>query len=202
MINKFNARSLSTISRDTNSIEATSKEPSWFNDFVSNLEKNSVQSKQQISTFDQINQILGNKSKYSTVEEAVLDMQKRTGLYDYLRTKSAQGQTPTVFPPLFKDIPELQTFIDNFVKDRPGVSVEAVIHDILRLQSIKQKLPQSDDVPDDVKHYINGKILECKQNHPEKTDELGLGKLDLSTDENTAKDNDPFRGCTPAKEGI
>jgi superfamily I DNA/RNA helicase len=199
MFNKYHGRSISTISRDNSPIEVSSKEPSWFNDFVSNLEKNSVQTKKELSTFEQINQILGNKSKYSTVEEAVMDMQKRTGLYDYLRTKSAQEHKEHA---LFDTIPELKTYIDNFVKDRPGVSVDAVVHDILRYPPIKEKLPNSDDVPSDIKEYINGQILEAKKSHSHSGEDLNIGKMDLSTDENTAKDNDPFGGCTPHKEGL
>ena len=199
MFNKYHGRSISTVSRDNSSIETSHKDPSWFNDFVSNLEKSSVQSKKELSTFEQINQILGNKSKYSTVEEAVLDMQKRTGLYDYLRTKSASDSETHE---LFETMPELKTYIDNFVKDRPGVSVDAVVHDILRYPPIKNKLPNSDDVPHDIKEYINKQILEAKKNNSHPSEDLNIGKMDLSTDENTAKDNDPFGGCTPHKEGL
>jgi hypothetical protein len=198
MFNKYYGRSISNVSRDNTSVETSSKDPSWFNDFVSNLEKSSVQSKKELSTFEQINQIIGNKSKYSTVEEAVLDMQKRTGLYEYLRTKSAND---IEMPELFNTIPELKTYIDNFVKDRPGVSVDAVVHDILRYPPIKEKLPNSDDVPSNIKEYINKQILESKKSHLHQGEDLNIGKMDLSTDENTAKDNDPFGGCTPSADG-
>lgn len=198
------SRSNYYISRDTSAIDTGDREPSWFADYVANLEKQSVKSKKDdYSLLDQINSILGNKSKYSTTEEAILDMQKRTGLLDILNNKKqAQVAIEKKYEKsnLLNSIPTLKTFIDNYVEDRPGTSVDAVIHDLLRIQSIKDKLPEGDDVPEEIKHYINDKILESNINHPTSSSEdLQLGKLDLSTDDNTSEDNNPFLGCTPAR---
>src|SRR3984957_13326671 len=125
--NKYYGRSVSTISRDNGGVERGERGPSWFNDFVSNLEKNSIKSKRDISMLEQINNILGNKSKYSNVEEAVLDMQKRTGLFDFLNSKRASDQNNLQeVPAIFTKIPAMKTFIDNYVGDRPGTSVESV----------------------------------------------------------------------------
>src|SRR5271169_374332 len=88
MSQKYYGRASSNISRDTSSVETSGREPSWFADYVKNLEKEAVKSKRDdYSLYDQINGILGNKSKYSSVEEAVLDMQRRTGLLDLLNQK-------------------------------------------------------------------------------------------------------------------
>jgi hypothetical protein len=203
---KHYSRSQSVVSRDTSFSEVNSKEPSWFSDFVSNLEKESAKSKKDdYSIYDQINSILGNKSKYSTVEEAVLDMQKRTGLTDLInQKKQAQDQTTNKHQKskMLNDIPQLKTFIDNYVEDRPGASVESVVHDVLKVKSIKDKLPDGDDLPDDVRHYINDKITEVNMLNPKTNEEdLDLGKLDMSSsDENTSADNDPFGGCEPVKK--
>jgi hypothetical protein len=198
------SRSNYYISRDTSAIDTGSREPSWFADFVANLEKESVKSKKDdYSLFDQINSILGNKSKYSTTEEAILDMQKRTGLLDVLnKKKEAQQAIEKKYEKsnFLNSIPAMKTFINNYVEDRPGTSVDAVIHDLLRIQSIKDKLPEGDDVPEEIKRYINDKILESNLNHPVPfSEDLELGKLDLSTDDNTSEDNNPFLGCTPAR---
>src|SRR5271166_2031273 len=109
---KYYGRAPSSISRDTSSTDSGDREPSWFSDYVSNLEKAGVKSKKDdYSLFDQINNILGNKSKYSSVEEAVLDMQRRTGLLELIKqTKSAQAQDT------LKNIPQLKIFVDNYVK--------------------------------------------------------------------------------------
>lgn len=65
--------------------------PDWFSDFSSNLQKMSVQpAHRDKALFDQISEILGNKSRYATVEEAVQDLQKRTGLAQYLQMCEAE----------------------------------------------------------------------------------------------------------------
>ena len=205
MTQKYYGRSPSLISRDSSSVEFGGREPSWFSDFVNNFEKEAVKSKKDdFSLFDQINNILGNKSKYSNVEEAVLDMQRRTGLLDLL-TQKKQAQTKTEEKhknsKLLNDIPSLKIYIDNYVEDRPGTSVDAVIHDLLKVKSIKEKLPENDDVPEEIRRYINDKITETSMlRKPSEEEDLELGKLDLSPDSNTSADNNPFNGCEPVKE--
>lgn len=193
------------ISRDVDHYDSGDKEPSWFKDYVKNLEKEAVKSKKDdYALFDQINSILGNKSKYSSVEEAVLDMQRRTGLLGLLlKKKEAQAAISKKYEnaKIFGDIPNMKIFIDNYIESRPGTSVDAVVHDLLRDPSIKNKLPEGDDVPIEVRHYINDKLLESKIMHPESGEEnLELGKIDLSTDDNSSSDNDPFASCMPAKD--
>src|ERR1700743_1705809 len=164
MTHKYYGRSLSNISRDTSSTDSGDREPSWFSDYVKNLEKEAVKSKKEdYALFDQINSILGNKSKYSSVEEAVLDMQRRTGLLGLLNQKKqaqALNESKHQDSEFFSKIPELKIFIDNYVEDRPGTAVDAVIHDLLKIKSIKEKLPDGDDVPEEIKRYINDKISE------------------------------------------
>lgn len=200
---KYYGRSVSNISRDNSATDNCNREPSWFAEYVNNLEKAAVKSKKDdYALFDQINNILGNKSKYSNVEEAVLDMQRRTGLLELLnQKKQAQTNFKSKYDnsEIFKKIPTLKIYIDNYVEDRPGTSVEAVIHDLLKIKSIKENLPEGDDVPEDVKRYINDKISQSNTSGNDINKEnLDLGKLDLSTDDNVSDDNDPFKGCTPA----
>jgi hypothetical protein len=193
---KYFTRNPSVISRDNSSFDRGDRTPSWFNDFANNLEKESAKSKREdYSIFDQMNNILGNKSKYSTVAEAVEDMQRRTGLFDILRKKQASNIEHANIA-LFKEIPVLKTYIDNYVDDRPGTSVEAVIHDLLKIKTIKEKLPQSDDVPIEVKKYINSKIMEANKNTVKNdSDEMELGKLDLTQDVDSV--DDPLGICMP-----
>lgn len=205
MSQKYSGRASSIISRDTSSIDTGERAPSWFGDYVKNLEKEAVKSKKNdYSLYDQINSILGNKSKYSSVEEAVLDMQRRTGLLDFLNQKkqaNIETQKKHANLEVLTQIPALKTFIDNYIEDRPGTSVDAVVHDLLKIRSIKEKLPEGDDVSDDIRRYINDKITEINMLRPHSgEDDLELGKLDLSTDDNVSSDNDPFSGCEPAKD--
>src|ERR1700733_12719809 len=190
MSNRYYSRNTSIISRDESSFERSEKTPSWLIDYAAILEKESAKSKREdYSLFDQINNILGNKSKYSTVEEAVLDLQKRTGLYDVLQKKQAQHKSKYENAQIFKEIPVLKTYIDNYVEDRPGTSVESVIHDLLKIQIIREKLPEGDDVPIEVKHYINDRIAEISKTVDRNDqDHMELGKLDVSQDTGVVDD--------------
>jgi hypothetical protein len=193
-------RSMPPISRDNGAIDRGEPTPAWLSEFTNNLEKEAVKSKQEdYSLYDQINSILGNKSKYSTVQEAVEDMKKRTGLSLYLDQLKATAQAQTS---LFEQIPELRTFIDNYVKARPGTSIDAVIHDLLKIKSIQNKLPKSDDVPDEIKRYINDQIASARDSSPasHSGENLQLGKVDLSVDDDLTNENNPFRGCEPTRK--
>jgi hypothetical protein len=208
MSKKYYSRNQPIISRDEDSRERETTRSDWFNQFAAELEKASTQPKSKAnprsninSTFDQINQILGNKSKYSSVQEAVLDMQKRTGLYDLLNKKAeALQEMPVIkIPEIFAKIPDMRVFIDNYVADRPGIAVDAVVHALLKIRSIKAKLPSADDVSEDVKRYINDKIMEAQMLHPSSELGMQIGKADFSqSDDGSSKDNDPFGGCMPA----
>jgi hypothetical protein len=195
MDKKHSYRSSYIISRDNDSFDRTQKEPEWADDFFANLQKESVHSKQKdVSLFDQISQIIGGKSKYSNVEEAVLDMQKRTGLYDYLKKSASEKHNE---PAIFQEMPEVKTFIDNYIEDRPGSAIEAVVSAILRVDNLKKKLAD-EDINDDVRKYINDKITESKKLHGDVNQvNLNLGKVDLS-DANIGAEDDFFAGCTPA----
>lgn len=195
-------RHQSVISRDPSFTTVSEKVPDWLSEFANAFEKESAKSKSQsYSLYDQINGILGQKGKYSTVEEAVNDMAKRTGLSDYIeQVKQAQDMMESQNP--FAKMPEVKTFIDNYVKEHPGTSVDSVIHELLKLNPVKEHLPQKDDVPEAIKRYINTQITEARSNTGHTSEHLQLGKVDLKSDKNTVKDNDPFSGCMPNREGI
>jgi ElaB/YqjD/DUF883 family membrane-anchored ribosome-binding protein len=197
---KFTARSLSTISRDNGSFSRSEIIPDWLNDFAKSQQAITTTKADSNSIYDQINSILGNKGKFSTVQEAVENFKQRTGLTEYLKQiKQAQDTKEDVF----SKIPELKTFIDNYVDAHPGTSIEAVIHDLLKLKSVKENLPEANDLPEDIKRYINDKITEKRQNSPyAMKEDLQLGKVDVKVDDNLAKDNDPFGGCNPNRQGM
>jgi len=189
----------SIFSRDDITFEGNKYEPEWLDDFISELEKSAVKSKVQDAViFDEINQILGNrKSKYSSVEEAVLDMQKRTGLLEFLNKKQASSSLTHKEPEIFSRIPEMKIFIDNYVESRPTAFPEAVVEDLLKIKSIQEKLDNKFDVPNDVRVYINNKIIEVEKNNPQNKEvNLNLGKIDTSTDGD--ENYDPFELLEPS----
>lgn len=204
--NRYYGRNTGIISRDLSSTDKEyNKEPSWFDEFVENLEKNAVQSREKdSSTYDQISQILGKKSKYSSVEEAVQDMRKRTGLEAFLNAKaesekkSKKTASTDVEPVIFKSLPKVKIFIDNFVSDRPGIAIEAVVH---ALELYFNKDINKEELDDDLRSYINNKIQEVKSMHPEKNDadNMEIGKLDTNDSSDIELNSDVFQGCMPAK---
>lgn len=197
------SRSNPSISRDHSytSDHNSGKEPSWFSDFVDNLNKQAVKSKREdYSLYDQINAIVGDKaSKFSSVEEKVSDMINRTGLKKMLEAKAQLIENDHSTPTLFSSIPELKTFIDNYIDARPGTSIDAVIHDALKINQIKNKLPEGDDMPEEVKRYINNKISdELGDRTNLHRDDMQLGKVDMTIDKNTV--DDPLAVCMPNRD--
>lgn len=197
MSNKYSARSLPSVSRDDSFIEQSdNRVPSWYNDFISNLEKNSTQS--QKSIYDEINSIMGyQKSKFSNVEEIVNDLKERTGLKAFLDAKQIIASTKE--PEIFNKVPEMKVFIDNFVADRPGTSIESVVHDILRIDTIRDLLPERTDVDDDVKSYINTRIMESRQFSDINKVDMHIGKVDHSA---PSVSDDPLAICEPYNKSM
>lgn len=192
MNNKYNLRYLPVVSRDESATENYSgKTPSWYDEFVSNLEKNSTNS--QRSIYEEISSIMGFKSKHSSVEEAVEDLKERTGLAAFLKSKQASAQDPDIF----QKIPLMKVFIDNFVEDRPGTSIESVIHDLLKIDEIRHQLPEKTDLDDEVKSYINSKLIEKKNHNLNDSSNSHLGKVDQSMSEIVL--DDPLAICEPSQ---
>lgn len=205
MSNKYraNGRSLS-ISRDEDSKEPAEKLPAWLDNFAKSIEKTEKEAvesrKQQDSTYDQISQILGTKSKYCNVEEAVADMRKRTGLSDFLQSRAnAEIKKEDKTPALFTELKDTKTFIDNYIKSIPGIAIDAVVEALKR--HFKGRLP-AEKLDEDLSNYINKAILEEKQSRPNDASDsnnLNIGKLDTKENDISQENTDFFQGCMPAK---
>jgi hypothetical protein len=203
-IDKRGYRTLPTINRNSDNIENQSIYPKWMQDFASNLEKGAVQSrKQDSSIYDQISSIInGNKPKYSSVEDAIRDMQERSGLLAYqnrikaMATKIA-GTTEEVQAPtdtnkaeikVFKLNPQVQQTIDNYIDDTNGdLPIPAIVEKIKAIH----RNDITDDAAwneDELMKYINKQCVEAKKKHPSIDDSnANLGKLPHFDD----KDIDP-----------
>jgi hypothetical protein len=175
--------------------ETVISKPSWLDQYaqaMENLEKSSVKSRQEDqSLYDQISAIIGNKSKFSTVEECVEDLKHRSGLTAFLAAKQASDNSET-----FQKSPVLKNFIDNYIDAHPGSSVESVIQAALKIPQIVEVLPLPDDVPDDVKQYINHKLGEVDLGNTNNED-AHLGKVDLQIDNQITQDNAPLNSLIP-----
>lgn len=182
-------------SRD-NSEDTGSSQPDWFKDYSSNLQKLSVQpAHRDRALFDQISDILGTKSRYATVEEAVQDLQDRTGLAKYLQMceaeqaevrKTAQEMhvhTEPVkteedlevtldpdsdemqYPKLLKDFPQIKQFIENFVKSRNGFVHVPAVVESIRIIFRNEDF-SSDELEDKhLRKFINEVIIKEKALH-------------------------------------
>ena len=211
------SRPTPSISRDYSfSTERKSEhEPEWYSTFIDSLEKSAVKSKRDdYSLYDQINSIVSDKgSKFSSVEAKVSDMVERVGLKKMLannanetkQTLNAKAQLTmqeAAVPQVktFASIPELKTFIDNYVDGHKGTSVEAVIHDALKINQIRKKLEIEDTLPEEVQHYISFKIGEAnKDSNQSHQNDNQLGKVDTSVDKNVV--DDPLMILSPARDG-
>lgn len=212
------SRPSSSISRDrTFSTERETTEPDWYKELAANLDKQAVKSKREdYSLYDQINSIVSDKaSKFSTVEAKVEDMVERTGLKKMLAQSQSVEQSKqalntkaqlsmqepaTKQVEIFTSIPELKTFIDNYIEARPGTSIDSVVHDAVKINQIRNKLPANDDLPEEVRRYISFKIGETNKDTAQMhSNDNQLGKVDVSVDKNVV--DDPLSVCQPARDG-
>src|SRR5574338_1085322 len=130
-------------------------EDHWLKQFEKTLQKGAVQPKSQQSLFDQINSIMNGKSKYTSVEAAVQDMQERSGLTAYLdkinkssehasvSKKAEASDNQNCFEKSVKGVPivimkhpDIQQTLDNYIRDTKGnLPVPAIID---KIRSIHQ----------------------------------------------------------------
>lgn len=104
MSNKY-SRHQSIINREA---DAHIDEDHWLKQFEKNLQKSAVQSRRvDDSLFNQINSIMNNKSKYTSVSSAVEDMMQRSGLTDHLKNinkvSQEEAKTITASDPTFEE---------------------------------------------------------------------------------------------------
>src|SRR5271170_1274484 len=110
-------------------------EDHWLKNFQKSLLKGAVQPRAvDSSLFDQINSIMNGKSKYTSVDHAVADMQERSGLTAYLdkvsksseeesnKTKTASDNhniidkevKGKILPKVFQKCPQIKTTLENY----------------------------------------------------------------------------------------
>jgi hypothetical protein len=197
-------------------------EDHWFKQFQKSLQKDAVQPKAQQSLFDQINSIMnGNgKSKYTSVDAAVQDMQERSGLTAYLNkinkvseeTASAKkvvasDQQPAIdkkidiTPIVIKKHPQIQQTLENYINDTKGnLSIPAILD---KIRSIHQSdCSDAKDWDDDKLVRLISKLnLSAKTNNPGNYNNYNnLGRQDNSANSEIDPSNtDAFFALTPAK---
>lgn len=206
-------RHQSVISRQS---DAPDSDDHWLREFENKLQKTSVQPRGN-SLFDQISTIMNGKSKYPSVQAAVDDMMQRSGLTDYLQTKTSSSneeEAPTKpkkiaqklddskTPEVIKQKPSIRRTLDNIIKETRGnIPVPAVIS---RLRALHAGDVSDEGAWEDEKliRLVSNCNLKAKTDNPgvyDSFDNLGAGDHS-STDRDVDPSNtDAFNALMPAK---
>lgn len=156
------------------------------------------------SFMQQLTSLMTNKPRYATVDDAVKDMQERTGLNKYLeniksanntdKKKEASTQIPSSLMK-YDFANDIVNYIRNNIKTIGvlGVSIPSLQYDLL---SVFPKLNATDVMNEDVAKFINDCIYsEQSQLSPEVNNQnIGRG-VGLDLQEN----NDPWASLIPSK---
>ena len=189
------------ITKESDSVQ---NENYWLKEFEKNLSKNAVQSKKvDQNLFDQINSIMNNKSKYTSVSAAVEDMIQRSGLKDYLNSnikKSEENSNKKIAniesnePQIFLQKPEIKKTIQNICESTKGNLPITIIID--KLKNIHSKDISEKSLWDEpnLLRYISEVNLNYKSKNFDASS-LNLGKIDA---DDTNVSDDAFAGLTPA----
>jgi hypothetical protein len=189
--------------------DSSSSEDNWMNQLAKNLERNAVEPRQQKSMYDQINNIMNNskKSKFSSVDDAVKDMQERSGLTAYLEKvkkaanrqaeKKAQAQNS---PTIFSTAPMVKNTLENFVHETRGnATVPAILEKIKEIH--RMDVPDPKDWEDDnLIRYISALNAKEKAKFPVNNSEyMDLGRSPHLQDKDIdAENTDAFHSLMPA----
>lgn len=187
------------------------QEDHWLKRFENSLLKDAVQPQKQYSLFDQINSIMNGKSKYTSVEAAVQDMQERSGLTAYLNSLNKKSEEePTIskkatfgdnVPIVIQKYPAIMKTIENYIRDTKGnLPVPAIID---KIHAIHQAdVPDAKDWDDDKLIILVSKLnLMAKSTNPSSYESYSnLGARDTGADSEIDPSNtDAFHALNPVK---
>lgn len=200
--------------------------PSWLESFADQVGKNKTavevsRDRDRSSMFDQISSIMsGGRPSYATVESVVEDMQKRTGLADYLNKLHASVETnknsrlraaaqeitggsdcdDAEIPSVLQSNKEMKQYIDDAVETRHGqIAAEAVLRDVesLFLKDVEYKELQSPELL----QYIKTTISKARESN-KSTDNyssMGKGVGTERADTDDSSNTDAFNFANTAK---
>ena len=212
---KYAPRSAPVINRQTSSSYA---EDSWFSHLQKSLVKESVKSKKEDSSlFDQINSIMNNRnSKYSSVDEAVKEMQERSGLSAYLnKLRASEKINKKIANELsvednsnlanqvnvINKYPSIYNTIINYINDTNGnLPVPAILEQVKSIHKNDISDPKDWEDPNLIRLISELNQKNKKENSLNKIEE-NLGKIDKSNSDigNDSDNNDYFAGLMPKK---
>jgi hypothetical protein len=195
--------------------DASNSDDHWLRQFEEKLQKTSVQPRGN-NLFDQINTIMNGKSKYPSVQAAVDDMMHRSGLTDYLQTKTSSIEEPDVSKPrktaqqkddpktpqVIKEKPSILRTLENIIKETRGnMPVPAVIS---RLHALHAADVSNEGAWEDERliRLVSQCNLRAKKDNPANYDSFdNLGQGDHSSTERDVdpSNTDAFNALMPAR---
>lgn len=211
-IKKAGYRTMPIVNKNADNVEQSEYMPKWMRDYATKVSVQPYRS--QDSIFEQISSIINSSTpKYSSVEDAVKDMQERSGLTAYQSKMKSLAQSikiagcacdekdkkPTVR--VFELKPQVQSTLDNFVTDTRGnLPIPAIID---KVKSIHRNDVLDDSAWDDdgLMQYVNDKCIEVKKMNPEANDDDNtmLGKTPRFDDKEIDQSNtDALFSLNPA----
>jgi hypothetical protein len=198
---KYNTRQEYTISTINN---AKNREDSWMAEFEKQLTKQAVQPKRvDQSMYEQINNIINGKSKYTSVDAAVQDMQRRSGYLDYVSNKKVAEKEEVKKnskPSLLMQHPHIEITINNYCSDTKGQQDVPSIME--KVKSIHKRDVSDDSLWDqeDLIKFVNDLNEKCKQQH-HTTEDNNLGKVHFhnNKDDIDPSNQDAWHGLMPVK---
>lgn len=190
-------------------------EDHWLKQFEKSLQKDAVQPRAQQSLFEQINSIMNQSSKHSSVEAAVEDMKERSGLTAYLKQSDVEStevvkkasddnqtsEKKSKLPLVIQKFPSILKTLQNCIRDSKGnLPIPAIIE---RVRSIHQNdvSDAKDWDQDDLMYLVSQLNLDAKTSNPsnyENHNNLG-GRDSLSDSEVDPSNTDAFFALNPAK---
>lgn len=195
-------------------------EDNWMHKLEQSLKKDAVQPKRvDQSLFDQISHIMnGGKSKYPSVQAAVDDMKKRSGLTAYLEKEELNklsqdkaikkasdnndlAKDNKMTPIVIVKCPRIARTIANYIEgSRGNLPIPAIID---KIKSIHLKdVSEASDWEDDklIRYVSKANLAEKSKNNNAEDMYLELGrKDDVSNVDLDASNTDAFNALMPAK---
>lgn len=189
---KYKTRNEYTISTVSGS---KGREDHWLSDLENQLLKEAVQPRHvDQSIFEQINGIVGGvKSKYRSVSDAVEDMQRRSGYFDYVNKKvssdeSSKEKKNTNKPGLLLKHPQIEVTINNYCSHTRGEQALPAIINHIRGIHDSDVLDKSLWDETSLFDYVHKMNEGCKR-HQSDDINVNLGKANDYKDENAENAN-------------
>jgi len=205
--------------------ERPSRCSDWLSRFADEYEQSEQKQKTAVEVArertditEKIHAIVNGKGKitpYSSVEEAVKDYQKRTGLAEHQKRALAaqimaaaeesidsdEKKNLSVRPELFERHPLIDNYVRNVIDTQHGIQIPAILQGIEENFRAREGVTYSDLDSKDIIKYINDLVSARQRAHPEPVETmLGRG---VGTEKETLDYNDPnrnpFAGLTPQR---